>query len=129
MPIDTPTRHSGLIAWVKKIANLTQPDQIEWCDGSQEEYDQMFELMLATGTAERLNDAKRPGSYLVQSDPADVARVEDRTFICSEKEADAGPTNSPSPGESTQAGPVENTARAASSTPALAGRGRLHEWA
>jgi phosphoenolpyruvate carboxykinase (GTP) len=93
MPLEAPTKNPSLLAWVDAIAKLTQPDQIEWCDGSQEEYDRMFELMLATGTAERLNDAKRPNSYLVQSDPADVARVEDRTFICSEKEEDAGPTN------------------------------------
>lgn len=93
MPLDTPTKNSGLLAWVNKIAELTQPDQIEWCDGSQAEYDRMFELMIATGTAERLNEAKRPGSYLVLSDPADVARVEDRTFICCENEEDAGPTN------------------------------------
>lgn len=93
MPLDAPTKNPGLLAWVDEISNLTQPDQIEWCDGSQEEYDRMFELMLATGTAERLNEAKRPNSYLVQSDPADVARVEDRTFICSDKEEDAGPTN------------------------------------
>ncbi len=88
-----PTRNARLIAWVEEIAALTEPDSIEWCDGSQAEYDRMFEIMLSTGTAERLNDAKRPNSYLVQSDPADVARVEDRTFICCEKEVDAGPTN------------------------------------
>ncbi len=93
MPLDAPTKNPGLLAWVDEMAKLTQPDQVEWCDGSQAEYDRMFELMLATGTAERLADAKRPGSYLVRSDPADVARVEDRTFICSDKEVDAGPTN------------------------------------
>ena len=88
-----PTKNARLLAWVEEIAALTRPDQIEWCNGSQAEYDRMFELMLETGTAERLDDAKRPNSYLVQSDPADVARVEDRTFICCENEADAGPTN------------------------------------
>lgn len=93
MPLDAPTKNSGLLAWIDEIAELTQPDQIQWCDGSQEEYDRMFELMLVTGTAERLDNAKRPGSYLVLSDPADVARVEDRTFICSNREVDAGPTN------------------------------------
>ena len=69
-----PTANSRLIAWVEEIAELTQPDAVEWCDGSQEEYDRMFEIMLSTGTAERLNEANRPNSYLVQSDPADVAR-------------------------------------------------------
>ena len=88
-----PTRNTRLIEWVDQIAELTCPDAIEWCDGSQEEYDRMFELMLSTGTAERLADANRPNSYLVRSDPADVARVEDRTFICCEREVDAGPTN------------------------------------
>ena len=90
---DAPTRNSRLLAWVDEVAALTCPDHIEWCDGSQAEYDRMFEIMLETGTAERLNGEKRPNSYLVQSDPADVARVEDRTFICCENEADAGPTN------------------------------------
>jgi len=88
-----PTQHRRLVAWVDEIARLTEPSQIHWCDGSEAEYDRMFELMLATGTAERLDESKRPNSYLVRSDPADVARVEDRTFICSEKEEDAGPTN------------------------------------
>ncbi|MAG30933.1 MAG: phosphoenolpyruvate carboxykinase (GTP) [Deltaproteobacteria bacterium] len=88
-----PTTHASLISWVDEIAQLTQPDRIHWCDGSQAEYDRMFEIMLETGTAERLDDSKRPNSYLVQSDPADVARVEDRTFICSTREEDAGPTN------------------------------------
>src|SRR4029453_5753233 len=87
------TKHRKLLAWVEEFAALTQPDAIHWCDGSESEYDRMFELMLASGTARRLNPAKRPNSYLVLSDPADVARVEDRTFICSEKQEDAGPTN------------------------------------
>jgi len=87
------TRHARLLAWVGEVAALTQPDAIHWCDGSQPEYDRMFELMLASGTATRLDPDRRPGSYLVLSDPADVARVEDRTFICSEKQEDAGPTN------------------------------------
>jgi phosphoenolpyruvate carboxykinase (GTP) len=88
-----PTRNAKLHRFVEEVAALTTPDAIHWCDGSQAEYDRMFELMLATGTAQRLDPAKRPGSYLVLSDPADVARVEDRTFICSEKQEDAGPTN------------------------------------
>jgi phosphoenolpyruvate carboxykinase (GTP) len=93
MSLEAPTKNMKLLAWVDEVAALTQPDQIEWCDGSQGEYDRMFEIMLKTGTAERLNESIRPNSFLVRSDPADVARVEDRTFICSEKEEDAGPTN------------------------------------
>ncbi len=97
---DAPTHNPKLLGWVEQIAELTQPDAIHWCNGSQAEYDRMFELMLASGTAERLAADKRPNSYLVLSDPADVARVEDRTFICSEKEEDAGPTNNwRAPGE------------------------------
>jgi phosphoenolpyruvate carboxykinase (GTP) len=93
MSTETPTRHARLSAWVEEVASLTKPDAVRWCDGSQAEYDEMFGLMLATGTAQKLNPIKRPGSYLVLSDPADVARVEDRTFICCAREEDAGPTN------------------------------------
>jgi phosphoenolpyruvate carboxykinase (GTP) len=93
MGTTAPTRNAKLLAWVEEVAALTQPDAIHWCDGSQAEYDRMFELMLASGTAQRLNPAKRPNSYLVLSDPADVARVEDRTFVCSERQEDAGPNN------------------------------------
>ncbi len=93
MAMTAPTRNQKLLAWVEEIAALTQPDAIHWCDGSEAEYDRMFELMLASGTAQRLDPKKRPNSYLVLSDPADVARVEDRTFICSAKPEDAGPNN------------------------------------
>ena len=87
------TEHAGLQAWVEEIAGLTQPDDIHWCDGSAEEYDLLAQILIDAGTFERLSEAKRPGSYLALSDPADVARVEDRTFICSVRESDAGPNN------------------------------------
>ena len=87
------TQNKKLLAWVDEIASLCKPDEIYWCNGSQEEYDNMIDLMVNGGTAIRLNNEKKPNSILVKSDPADVARVEDRTFICSENEIDAGPNN------------------------------------
>src|SRR5690625_741603 len=91
---DSPmTDNRKLKAWVDEIVQLCQPDAVHWCDGSQAEYDMLCQRMVESGTARKLNDAKRPNSYLVQSDPADVAREEDRTFICSATPEEAGPTN------------------------------------
>jgi len=94
------TTNKKLLAWVDDMAKLCQPDNIVWCDGSEEEWEAMWDIMVKGGTAKKLDENKRPNSYYVRSVPADVARVEDRTFICSEKAEDAGPTNNwTDPGE------------------------------
>lgn len=99
-----PTAHAGLIAWVKQIATLTKPAKVHWCDGSEAEKEAITADLLAKGTLKALDQTKRPGCYYAASDPRDVARVESRTFICSDDGADAGPTNN-------WADPIEMRAR------------------
>jgi phosphoenolpyruvate carboxykinase (GTP) len=94
-----PTTHPRLLAWVRETAELTEPDSVVWVDGSPEEWARVTDLLVEQGTFTRLNPALKPNSFLAVSDPADVARVEDRTYICSHEQRDAGVTNNWMPPE------------------------------
>lgn len=109
-----PTKNKQLLEWVEEMAGLAKPDRVEWCDGSEDEWHRLTKLMVASGTMIQLNPKIRPNSFLARSSPIDVARVEDRTFICSQREIDAGPTNNWSE-------PSEMRAK-------LQGQGRVWEW-
>ena len=91
--MSSSSNNKKLLAWVDEMATLCQPDNVVWCDGTDEEWDAMWDILVKGGTARKINEDKRPNSYHVNSIPADVARVEDRTYICSDNEEDAGPTN------------------------------------
>src|SRR2546427_12441593 len=87
------TTNSALVSWVEQMEELCQPESVFWCDGSDEEYKTLCDLMVQSGTFTKLNEKKRPGSFLARSHPSDVARVEDRTYICSKTKDQAGPSN------------------------------------
>src|SRR5262245_44945665 len=88
-----PTKHAALLAWVDETARLCRPDSVQWCDGSEAEKDRLIRECLSSGELESLNSEKLPGCYYSRSDPNDVARTEDLTFICTHRQVDAGPTN------------------------------------
>ena len=124
-----PTKNKRLLEWVEEVASLTEPEAIHWCDGSAEEYEPLCAQLVEAGTFDRLSDAKRPSSYLACSDPGDVARVEDRTFICSATEEDAGPTNNwRDPDEMRESSPRCSRARCAGAR-CTSCRSRWGRWA